>query len=92
MSLACGKASSASLSSVGFYTGGKRAVKVVKKANSKGSSLIGLVPEFCSTASNAIGVGKHSVGRCRARGLERRVNIILRGTILFGKDVTSGLH
>lgn len=92
ISVGCTGGTRSSLASVGLGIGGKRAVKVVNKANSNGDSIIGLVPHFCSMSRKDVGITKASIQRCPLTSLQRHVNIIVRGTMLFRKAVTRGLH
>lgn len=93
MSFSCGGSDTRGmLGSVGLRVRSKRAVKVVKKAKDTGADLIGLVDHLCSIASKRVLINKGGMGRCSLRILHGRISMILRGGILFAKDVLSGLH
>lgn len=91
MSFHCPNTSRSILRSVAFATGPNRAATVVKDAKDNGSALMGLVPHFCSIASNSVALSKISVHRMGRRRLQRGLKCIPRGKILFSKSVTSGV-
>lgn len=81
-----------SLGSMGLRVGSNRAMNVVNKAKDTGSALIRLVPELCSIAGNGIRIKNISMHGCGLRMLHSRISVMLRGGILFSKDVCSGVH
>lgn len=91
MAFRCDGTNTPDLSRVDFSMGGKRAMNVVNNAKDKGAALMGLVSEFCSTDGKAILLSNRGVRGCAEDSLHSEVNIIPRGTTLFGNSVQSGL-
>lgn len=85
------KAEREMLRSVSFAVGGNRGVTFIKRDNSKGAALSGLLLRLCRTRSNGVLVGSGGVRSVRVRALESGVTCVPRRAFLFDNSVFRGL-